>query len=336
MTGDDDLLPANTPTFDPSIQSENISFDPAELIACGGCGRKNPPNRLNCLYCARELDVNIADGNLIKPVLRKLELWERGYNLIVRERVSDMPVDKIAMLLSAEPAEVAQILDAGVPLPIVRVESEKEAGLLQSRLGALGLGCSIIPDADLAPDKPPIRLRKIEFRDSGFGLHDFNTSSVTFIDKIDLAILVPGTITTARVDSLEKKRRGGKTKLLDEVTTTADGSVLDIYTRQNNSGYRAHLTGFDFSCLGEDKSLLAVENIQNLAFALKRSAPNVVLVQNYAEMRRALSSVWEVESRKDPQGLQRSGFGKLEFGSVASSNNLDQFTKYSRLQWHLL
>ena len=143
-------------------------------------------------------------------------------------------------------------------------------------------------------------------------------------------------ITASRVDSLEKKRRRGTTKLIDETATASDESILDMYSKRDGIGFRVHLTGFDFSCLGDDKGLLAVENLRRLIVRLKEHAPNAKLVTNYGSVRPALSQVWEIESRKDSQGLKRSGFGKREFGAVASSSNLNQFTKYSRLQWHLL
>ncbi|MEO6051490.1 MAG: hypothetical protein ABIP78_09185 [Pyrinomonadaceae bacterium] len=69
---------------------------------------------------------------------------------------------------------------------------------------------------------------------------------------------------------------------------------------------------------------------------MKEHAPNAKLDNTYAKVRHALSDVWLIESRKESQGLIRSGFGKREFGAIASSSNLNQFTKYSRLQWHLL
>ena len=82
--------------------------------------------------------------------------------------------------------------------------------------------------------------------------------------------------------------------------------------------------------------MVAVENMRRLVVALKEYAPQAKLVSDYAKVSHALGGVWEVEARKDPQGLQRAGFGKVEFGSVASTSNLRQFTKYSRLQWQLL
>jgi hypothetical protein len=323
------------PHFDPGIQTENLSFKADELIACDACGRLNPPNRLNCLYCGGELAIETNDAESIKINLRKLELWERGYNLVHVETSIGVTLSTMAHILSMDPDEVSGIVGAGTPLPLARVESAKEAALLQARLGALGVKSLIVSDDELAPDRLPVRLRSVDILDDRIRLHDFNTGAFYDLERIDLALLVSGMITSERVDLLEKKRRGGKTKVLDETSTFSDESVLDIYGRRDKIGFRIHLTGFDFSCLGDNKGLIAGENMRQLIIALKGRAPNPQLINDYAAVRHVISGVWELASRKDSQGLRRSGFGKVEFGSVASTSNLNQFTKFSRLQRHL-
>ena len=325
------------PAFDPEFQTENIAFDPNEMLMCDGCGRKNPPNRLKCLYCGSQLDVKIEDAGAIKTNCRKLELWERGFNVIALESILEKPdVDKIAAILSQDKTDIATILSIGTPLPVARVESEKEAAIIVNALRTIGLKCSIVTDNDLFADKPPLRLRKLDDIDHSFALRDFNTGDITEVAKDDLALIVPGTLTSGKVDSLEKKRRGKETKVLAETTTSEDESILDIYSRNDSTGFRIRLAGFDFSCLGDEKKLLAADNMNTLVHFLKDRSPNAKIVSNYPAIKHALGIVWEIESRKDSKGLQRIGFGKSEFGSIASTNNLHQFTKYSRLQWHLL
>lgn len=324
------------PAFDPQIQTENITFDPAAMIACDQCRRTNPPNRLKCIYCGAELAIAVEDAATIKPTLRKLELWEHGFNLIVREKMPQPDVPGIAGFLSMDTTDVSTITHTDTPVPIVRVESEKEAVIVQKRLSQFGVGCAIVSDIDLAADKPPVRLGRIDLIDGRIVLTDFNTGKLIDVDGHEIALLVPAMVTASKVDSLEKKRRGGKTKLLDETATASDEMLLDIYTRHDPAGYRVHLAGFDFSCLGQDKGLLAGENLRLLIVRLKDRYPNAKLINTYTSVRHALDLVWEIESRKDSAGLRRAGFGKVEFGSTASTSNLNQLTKYSRLQWHLL
>jgi hypothetical protein len=321
------------PVFDPLIQTEKIAFDPEAMIACERCGRMNPPNRLKCIYCAMELE--IASTDLVKPSLRKLELWEKGFNVIVRAKIAEPDVDAIAELMSMERDEVTKILDS-TSLPIARVESEREASIVQERLAGYGVDCLIVGDADLAPEKPPIRLSAIEFLESGLAVTDLNTRERTEIERSEFVLLVSGVITSARVESLEKKRRGGESKPLDEAEMTSDEALLDIYTSADPIGFRINLSGFDFSCLADEKGLLAGENMRILTMRLVEHVPNARFVDDYADVRPSLDIVWELEARRDSKGLQPMGFGKAKFGAVASSSNLNQFTKYSRLQWHLL
>ena len=65
------------------VQTESIAFKPEEMISCAKCERTNPPNRLNCLYCGGELEIPEAQSKFLKPNLRKLENWEKGFNVVL-------------------------------------------------------------------------------------------------------------------------------------------------------------------------------------------------------------------------------------------------------------
>jgi len=180
------------PAFDPLIQTENIAFDSEELLPCGGCGRMNPPNRLKCLYCAYELEIKVEDAAAIKQSLRKPRALERGFNVVALQNLEAKPdTAKIAVYLSMEPVDLHTILDPGVPLPVARVESEKEAAIVQLGLERFGLRSMIVSDADLAADKPPVRLSGIEITCGVLRLKDFNTGTITEIMTDDLALVVP-------------------------------------------------------------------------------------------------------------------------------------------------
>jgi hypothetical protein len=327
----------DNPTFDPRIQTEDIAFKPEEMRACPTCQRLSSPNGISCLYCGADLG-EPADGTLpVKINLRKLENWERGFNVIFHEKTSDRPdIEGAAAILSSDASNIAEVVAAGTPLPLARVESAAGATMLTDRLSQLGLNCSIISDADLADDKLPRRLRKIEVKDGVIELTNFNTGKITAVAATDLKLIITGLIATSKVDSLEKKRRRGTTKLIEGMTTSADEAVLDLYTADDAVGYRVLLSGFDFSPLGEKKSVVAVANMRLLIGFLTEHTGNAKFVDDYTSVRHILGQVWDVETRNDPKGLRRAGFGRQEFASVGSTSNLRQFTKYSRLQWHLL
>lgn len=324
------------PEFNPLIQTENIAFQADEMVDCEACDRKNPPNRLNCMYCGGGLAVKAEFADHVSPIFRKLEAWEKGVNVILHTANSDADAKKAAILLQIETPFFEKIVSAKTPLPVARIESAVEADLLISRLGEIGFNCSIVTDENLDADDVPVRASGIDISDGIISVVDFNTREVIAIPTDELALIVTGMLSKSKVDLLEKKGRHGKSKPLDATETVSDEAVIDIYSRNDAKGFRINLAGFDFSCLGEEKSLLANENIRRLAVFLKGSALNARLVSDYVAIRHTLADVWEVDTRRDPKGRQRAGFGKVEFGSVASTSNLRQFTKYSRLQWQLL
>ena len=320
-------------TFDPTIQSEDIAFSPDEMVACPGCTRANPPTRVRCLYCGRDLGIEVTAEHL-KVGGRRLETWERGWNLIA---LAGTASKEAADLLSMSREALDAVLASSRALPVARLEREAVANALREKLAGLGIECRMIADESLSPDRSPIRLRSIELTESAAVLTDFNSGASTAIEWPDLVLLVSGTIISGRTDLIEKKRRRHKeAKLIDSTETSSDEQVLDLYSRSDATGFRLYPRGFDFSCLGEDKKLLSVENLALLIEKLKEGAPSIQHCYDYRDVDHLLVDVWPVEERKDSKGLMRSGFGKQGFGSVASSSNLSQFNRYSRLQWHLL
>ncbi len=326
-------LPEDDHKFDPAIQTEDIAYRSDEMVACPKCSRQNPPNRLKCLYCAAALEVAPTAG--IKPKLRKLEGWEKGWNVILTGSAS-VDLGSAASYLSTDADHLSKVIGAGTPLPIVRVEDEREANILAETLAASGLRCSIVSDDNLNAERPPVRIAAIDVAARRILLTDFNTRETVEFDLDDLALIVVGEIETSKVDSLEKRRRGKEIKVLSETATTSDETVVDLYIRLDPTGYRIHMAGFDFSCLGGAKTLLATENIRLVVEMLKEIAPNARVIVDYARISRLLDEAWPIEARKEPQGLRRAGFARQEFGAVATTSNLSQFTKYSRMQWHLL
>jgi hypothetical protein len=320
------------------VQSEEIGFKPDEMLACKKCARVNPPNRVKCMYCGAELEISAAQAGNIKPNLRKLELWEQGFNVIYLpndEQLAGEKIRQIAQALSGEKEFFQKLFDARKPLPLVRCETAKEAEILQNRLNESGVKTSIISDENLAAETQPTRLRGVEFRDKYVLLTIFNTGKIEIINLEDLKIIVSGAIFQKAVEATEARKKG-TTKILDASETASDESLIDIYTGKDANGYRILTKGFDFSCLGAEKGILARDNIKKLAAKLRTLAPQAKFVDDYLAVRGTLGEVWEVEQRRDSQGLSRQRFGKFDLSSVSSSNNLQQFNKYSRLQWHLL
>ena len=320
------------------VRSENIAFGAEEMITCGKCSRVNPPNRLKCLYCAAALEISAEQVDNVVPSSRKLESWEKGYNLVFIPSAAggnEISLNEIAKAVSLDAEVLGEIIDANRPMPIARVESEKEAEVLAGILGRKGIETSIIADRSLAEDILPKRLRNMRFEGDVLTVTLFNTGETEEIKSASLALIVTGAIFEQRTETIEKRKKR-ETKTLEEWETASDEGLIDIYTSTDPAGFRIPAKGFDFSCLGSSKGILAGENIKSLVARLREFAPEAKLADGYLSDKRALGHIWEVERRNDFKGFRRSGFGKSDLAKTASSNNLGQFTKYSRLQWHLL
>lgn len=318
------------------IQSEEIAFKPEEMVSCEKCQRKNPPNRLKCFYCGAELELSAEQSENLRPTLRKLENWEKGFNLIyLHGSPTAEKLTEIAKTTRLEKEFLSKIFDSQKKLPLVRLESLKECEILQKNLQNAGVETSIVSDESLKTEILPKRLRGIEFAEDKLTLILFNNDEIIEVLPEDLTVIVSGAIFQKAVESTEKRKKG-ESKILNASETASDEILLDFYTKSDANGFRVLTKGFDFSCLGAEKGMLARENLQKLILKLQNFASNARIVNDYLTIREILGEVWEVELRKDAQGLKRQSFGKFDFANIASSSNEQQFNKYSRLQWHNL
>ena len=315
------------------------AFDPEALISCVKCGRKSPPTRLKCLYCGVALEVSDAQAKKLQPKLRKLEDWEKGFNVVLlpqTKQVSDSQVEEVASILILEKSDAQAMVGSGTALPGARAESLTEAKVIADRLAALGVESRIVNDEDLNPERSPRRLRRVEFEDDHLVFILFNSDEVARIPFGEVALIVEGAIIQRRIESTESIKKKDDKKLLSSVEQTSDGAVLDIYTVADPVGYRVEIKGFDFSGLGSDKALIAKDNLPKLLSRLRECSPSAVVSSDYLSLRGQLAKVWDVSQKTESEGLKRSGIGKLSRSNTESSDNQLQFTKFSRLQWHLL
>lgn len=321
----DDGSIAGMPNWD-----ESKGFGPEEMIACGSCDKRNPPNRVACLYCAAPLSLPAGlHGNL---KFRKLESWEQGFNVVIvpeGNMASEIVAGIIAEMFSFDAGSAAGIIERGRPFPAARLESELHAQSVNDSLAKRGIKSMTLSDVEL--DGAPLRLRGIEFKDGGLSLLPFNSEKVLKVSAAEIELIVVGAIFESRTETTHR-RKSGKKEPFEEIQSSSDEPLIDLYTSGSRNGYRVRSGGFDFSCLGSDKSILAAENLNRLVSKLVNIAPGVRIMKDYLPSRRVLNLVWEPESRTDSHGVQRSGLGRIDMSNVSTSNNLLQFTKYSRLQ----
>ena len=313
-------------------------FEPEELVACDECLRANAPTRMNCLYCGAPLPLTEQSATLRRPALRKLEEWEQGFNVVLHPpcvKAAPETIEEIASLLRLDAARLSEIVESGTTLPVARAASGEEAELIVSRLKARGLEAEVFNDDALA--RTPTRVRALAFDREALVLRTTAEAEPARVAWEDVALLVVGRIVTRRVELEERPSKlAGRGKLLDAREVASDEEVLDIYTlEEGREAFRVMADGFDYSCLGEDKGLLARDNFKRLVTALRERATRATLDEEYARLRGALTSVWPPAERNESGGLRRDRPGRLSTESVTVVSNESQFTRYARLRWRL-
>ncbi|MDQ3800384.1 MAG: hypothetical protein M3384_13110 [Acidobacteriota bacterium] len=316
-------------------------FKPEEMIACPRCQRKSPPTRLKCFYCGAELPVSAEQAEFIRPQPRRMESWEKAFNLILlpnaQQTCDDAALREVAAMTRLETEDLRKLIEAQKPLPLARADSEREAEIIAKRLSEINFESLVLSDdEDLKIEIVTRRLRRIEFYEDKLVLILFNSDEIAEIRREDLSLIVTGAMFERRIEaSGQRKKR--ENQIRETTETSADELLIDIYGKDDSIGCRIISGGFDFSCLGAEKAMLARENMRKLVEKLRAFAPpGAKFVGDYLQVRDVLGKVWEVEEKQDSRGLQRKGFGRFDFGSVTTINNLNQFTKYSRLQRHLI
>ncbi|HYH85975.1 MAG TPA: hypothetical protein VEX60_11025 [Pyrinomonadaceae bacterium] len=314
-------------------------FTAEELIACEQCLRANAPTRMGCLYCGSPLPVTERTAELRRPTLKKLEEWERGINVILLPRgAGEMQSDAIeeaASFLRLDAARLSEIVEARRALPVARASSVEEAELITKRLGALGFVVEALSDELLA--KQPSRARALAFDDDALVCFSSFDAAPHRLPWTEISLLVVGRVVTKRVEVAERRARlSSQSNITDSRELASDESVLDIYAGEaDGEGFRVLAYNFDYSCLGEGKSLLARDNFGALVEALRERAPSAILDDEYARLRGLLSTAWPPTERTESLGLRRERPGRFATEAATTFNNETQFTRYARLRLHI-
>jgi hypothetical protein len=306
------------------VRSEEIGFDPSQLVACSGCGRSNAPNRSECIYCGAELPIDPAAAPALK--LRNVEAWEKAFNIVLIGK----GIPQTHLVPSPLDADVIQqAIEVDPPTPIGRVATAEAAAAVNERVKDAKLHSIVVSDEDLSILRPSVRLRSLSAADGGFVLTTFNTNERVEFPVGSLRLIVIGRLFEERLEQTLKKKRGG-VKEVEGRNVSKDSGVIDIYFDHEPNGFRILEGGFDFSGLGERRSFLAAENMNTLIEELRMFAPSAVVSEDYIAKRHILEKFWPCSIRNDSRGVQRAKFG-LIVEKAEVTTNVEQFTKYSRL-----
>lgn len=276
-----------------------------------------------------------------KPVLRPLEKWEQGYNVTVspvitnqHHSLSEEALAAAAELLKISPPDLASILSQAIPLPLARAATSEEAQVFLTRLEALGIETRIVPDAVLISQPlVPVRIRKIVLDDAGLTAYQNAGSSGISMSWNGVMLLVVGRLTNRRTEILEQRVKRAENRIIDSSEYFTDEPALDFYVKTQETAFRVTAKSFDFSCLGNSKSLVSEENFSALVRLFRERMPEAICDDSYLQQRRLLEGVWPSEQENASAGWRRNRPGKYSMESSTALSNETQFLKYSRLRY---
>jgi hypothetical protein len=322
------------PLLGPVEPSEPQGFTPDQMITCDECLRANPPTRINCLYCSVPLPMTEESVRLRRPILRRPEKHQLGYNTIYLPADAPIPAEAIneaATLLKLKEPELERILAEGVPLPLARTASREEAELIEHRLQSLGFQVVTLVDEGTVK-----RVKSLAFDESQFVINAGHPQDELAEAWSNVLLLVPARLIERRVEVKEVKTRRAENEILDTSEFFSDQPVIDIYLSTRSETWRISATGFDFSCLRSDKALVTNENMTRLQRRLIEHATSARCDDSYNRLRPVLDLVWVPEQETKSSGWRRERPGKLSLGMATINSNESQFTRYSRLLYYAL
>lgn len=322
-------------------------FAPEQMVACEECLRANAPSRQACLYCGAVLPRTKQSAAHWRPTLKKLEEWEYGFNVVTLPRaggtLTSDAAEEAASLLRLDVGGLKEMVVQGRAIPLARAASADEAWMIVEKLRELGLNTEIFPDEVLT--RRPLRARALEFEEEALVCREGPEAEPQRVAWSEVVLLVTGRIVSRRVEVAERRRGlSSHGEMVETRELTSDEAVLDIYTSsveeheahaEGGAGFRVISGGFDYSCLGAEKRLVAAENFSALVSHLRLRAPSAAHDQEYESLRPLLSDVWPSAERTESLGLRRERVGRFNTEAVTTVGNETQFTRYARLR-HLL
>jgi len=329
----------NIPFLGPVEPSEPQGFPAEQMIRCEECLRANPPTRVSCLYCVAPLPLTESSARLRKPVLRPPEKHQLGYNNILLPSDQAAPAEVIseaAALLKLSEENLQEILSQRLPLPVARTASREEAELVFDRLRDLGLNCLTLSDHDLGlTDNTLKRVKSMRFEGEDLTIQQAGAAEETTVPWTVVALILPARLFETRFEIKERMTRKPEKEILETSEFFRDEAVIDFYMTTHSFTWRVNANGFDFSCLENDKALIANENIGKLQRLIVTKAVNASVDDSYQRVRSLLELAWGTQSETQSSGWRRERPGKLSVGMATIKSNESQFTRYSRLRHYL-
>jgi hypothetical protein len=283
--------------------------------------------------------VTEASARLRKPVLRPTEKHQLGYNTILlpQDQVSSPElIAQAAELLKLNADKLQEIFSQGIALPVARTASRDESELVFNRLQDLGLSCLNLSDHDLGLTENAVkRVKSMVFTDEYLTIQLAGVAEEIVIAWTDIVLILSARLIETSVAISEGISRKPEKKILDTSEFFRDEAVIDFYTSAHSYTWRVSANGFDFSCLGKEKALIANENFSRLKRVIGSRAVNATIDESYQRVRNFLELAWTTQPDIQSSGWRRERPGKLSVGMTTTKSNETQFTRYSRLRCYI-
>jgi len=304
-----------------------------DVTNCPRCQRRTPAARGDCIYCGEHLPfVSIQAA----PPQRNIDPAEHAFNTVLQPfpaRINESVVTALASALQIEAREAQSFIDAGKPVPLARSQTRAEADMITALVRTCGLRASVIPDEEMRLDHELLRARRIAINNDEVRV--FHSSGEISIPKTEIILLVVGELRNIRVDYTEgiSGRSSQSGSVLDSSEFRSEETLLDVYGSRLEQGFRIKSDAFDYSGLIPNLSFRSEVNFRAAWTKLQADLPQVKVDDDFSKMRTLLSRAWPERSRNESRGIKRTvSFRAVSKGSVTSDNR-DQFNRYSRLMF---
>ncbi len=328
VTADNETFPSEV------VPDDRRAFTASEMVQCPGCSRANPPNRSNCLYCGYGLGIDPQSSQALAPVsTSQASQPEQGsltHILIKHRELAEPALANLAQVSGLTIRELEVLLAASDDaMPVCAVDVSR-ADLMRQRLVSAGVEILTVDDEQLNLDLEPKDLRGLESTEHSLIALSRRGGQRIEVSWNDVMLIVVGRLHVTTVE-IEQKKSGGRKRVLGEREIATDEALMDIYIQNDEAGWRVRSNSFDFSCLGKTKSITTFANFSALTDFFRRGAVNAEVDDAYNRLRSIFAKMWPAE---EPEGkTERRRAGARNFHAmITTTDNLKQFTRYSRLR----
>ena len=222
------------------------------------------------------------------------------------------------------------------PLPVARTLTSEEAQLVREKLTTFGVEAIVLSDEELGvTDNSIARVRSVIFEETAISFRASGRPAPIRVNFADLMLMVQARLLTRITAVKERQTRSSENEILDASEFFADEAVYDLYCAVHSETLRISANNFDFSCLGPRKALVVSANMSTLAYTLASKAPQLEVDNSYVAVRQLLDVVWGSEKATRSEGWRREAPGRVTVAATTTDTNEKQFTRYSRLKFHL-